>query len=210
MDQLSKYFVGLQPNAVVNNIPTVANASLKMAASVHNSTVPFGAVDIKKAYDHTLVNTIRKVADRDPQTALAMSRQHVEALNNMAAKAYQNARRTFGDSAILGVDGIVRLDWERAFDKFSTKNGFRETIKGHMKTALEPFGGNFYKFTKAYRQSKQFGKVNYSVGPFGLSVSSFMNSQDMSKFMQAGGELEEQMNSLVAINAARSLMKKRG
>ena len=208
MDKISRSFGGLQPNAVADNISMVANVSLKMAASVHNSAVPFGAVDIKKAYNTGLVNTIRKVADRDPQTALAMSRQHVEALNNMAAKAYQNARRTFGDSAILGVDGIVKLDWERAFDKFPTKNGFREIIKGHMKDALKQYDGNFYKFTKAYRRSKQAGKVDYSEGQKGGAVSLFMNSQDMSKFMQEGGELEEQMNSLVAINAARSLMKK--
>jgi hypothetical protein len=204
MNGISKYFRGLDSKAAGKETQTVANISQKMAASVYNSTVPFAAADINDAYNTGLIGTIREVGKTDPQTAWAMARQHSEALDQMSTKSYQNANKKFGDFAKLGQDGKVRLNWATAFDKLPASGEFRAFIEDEMRAALEPYDGDLYAFTKAYRGSKQ-GRSD--APKFSRGVSEFMNSMDMRVFMEEGGELKEQMDSLVAINAARGRMQ---
>ena len=204
MNGISKYFRALDPEAAGKVTQTVANISQKMAASVYKSTVPFAAADINDAYNTGLIDTIREVGKTDPRTAWAMARQHSEALNQMSIKSYQNANKKFGDVAKLGVDGMVQLNWANAFDNLPVSGGTRAFIEGQMKTALGPYNGDLYAFTKAYQLSQQRG----SYAPeFTRGVKEFMNSRDMRAFMEDGGELKEQMDSLVAINAARGRMQ---
>jgi len=204
MNGISKYFRALDSKAAGKETQTVANISQKMAASVYNSTVPFAAADINDAYNTGLIGTIREVGKTDPQTAWAMARQHSEALDQMSTKSYQNANKKFGDFAKLGQDGKVRLNWATAFDKLPASGEFRAFIEDEMRAALEPYDGDLYAFTKAYRGSKQ-GRSD--APKFSRGVSEFMNSMDMRVFMEEGGELKEQMDSLVAINAARGRMQ---
>ena len=204
MNGISKYFRALTPKAAGTETQTVANISQKMAASVYNSTVPFAAADINDAYNTGLIGTIREVGKTDPQTAWAMARQHSEALDQMSTKSYQNANKKFGDFAKLGQDGKVRLNWANAFDNLPASGEFRAFIEDEMRAALEPYDGDLYAFTKAYRGSKQ-GRSD--APKFSRGVSEFMNSMDMRVFMEEGGELKEQMDSLVAINAARGRMQ---
>jgi hypothetical protein len=204
MNGISKYFRALTPKAAGMETQTVANISQKMAASVYNSTVPFAAADINDAYNTGLIGTIREVGKTDPQTAWAMARQHSEALDQMSTKSYQNANKKFGDFAKLGQDGKVRLNWANAFDNLPASGEFRAFIEDEMRAALEPYDGDLYAFTKAYRGSKQ-GRSD--APKFSRGVREFMNSMDMRVFMEEGGELKEQMDSLVAINAARGRMQ---
>ena len=204
MNGISKYFRGLDSKAAGSETQTVANISQKMAASVYNSTVPFAAADINDAYNTGLIGTIREVGKTDPQTAWALARQHSEALDQMSTKSYQNADKKFGDFAKLGQDGKVRLNWANAFDNLPASGEFRAFIEDEMKAALEPYNGDLYAFTKAYRGSKQ-GRSD--APKFSRGVSEFMDSMDMRIFMEEGGELKEQMDSLVAINAARGRMQ---
>jgi hypothetical protein len=215
MNGISKYFRALDSKAAGKETQTVANISQKMAASVYNSTVPFAAADINDAYNTGLIGTIREVGKTDPQTAWAMARQHSEALDQMSTKSYQNANKKFGDFAKLGQDGKVRLNWgidqldssteaESSFKNFPA-GSFRAFIQDSMAEALKPYDGDIYAFSKAYRSSS---KYNYgSSQKFNRGVQEFMESTEMRAFMEDGSELKEQMDSLVAINAARGRMQ---
>ena len=215
MNGISKYFRALDPKAAGQATQTVANISQKMAASVYNSTRPFAAADINDAYNPALIGTIREVGKTDPQTAWAMARQHSEALDQMATKSYQNANKKFGDFAKLGQDGKVRLNWgtdqldssteaESSFKNFPA-GATRAFIQDSMAEALKPYDGDIYAFSKAYRSSSRY---NYgSTQKFNRGVQEFMESTEMRAFMEDGSELKEQMDSMVAINAARGRMQ---
>jgi hypothetical protein len=213
--EISKQMKSMDPKARGDATEVLANISMKMAASVFNSAVPFGAADIGEAYSGVLSSTIRDISKRDPQTAWAMALQHSEALGQMSTKSYQNANKKFGDFAKLGKDGKVRLNWgidqldssteaESSFKNFPA-GATRAFIQDSMAEALKPYDGDIYAFSKAYRSSS---KYNYgSSQKFNRGVQEFMESTEMRAFMEEGSELKEQMDSLVAINAARGRMQ---
>ena len=213
--EISKQMKSMDPKARGDATEMLANISMKMAASVRNSAVPFGADDIGEAYSGVLSSTIRDISKRDPQTAWAMALQHSEALAQMSAKSYQNANKKFGDFAKLGRDGKVRLNWgtdqldssteaESSFKNFPA-GATRAFIQDSMAEALKPYDGDIYAFSKAYRGSSRY---NYgSTQKFSSGVIEFMESTEMRAFMEDGSELKEQMDSMVAINAARGRMQ---